>query len=154
MKSSLGKEERILKLRNTSGNTGWKGTGNEYDQVFWDQIEVSEEKEKFLQNEINKKDGLFYILYNDFVKYFGEVFINHHEPHGSYVAENLFFDFKHGVVHELELLHDGFYSFSVDASLESYDDGIAKTSILLIRKYKQKSGTEYEFVDGYLNTGR
>jgi hypothetical protein len=40
----LGKEERILKLRNASGNAGWKGTGNEYDQVFWDQIEASEEK--------------------------------------------------------------------------------------------------------------
>jgi hypothetical protein len=154
LKSSLGKEERVLKLRNASGTAEWKGTANENDNIFWDQIEASDDKEKFLHNEIHKKDGLFYILYNDFVKYFGEVFINNHEPHGSFMADNLFFDFKHGVVHEIEVLHEGFYTFSVDTSLESYDDGIAKTSILLIRKYNQKSGAEYEFVDGYLNIGR
>ena len=66
-----------------------------------------EEKENNLENyednernnEENKKDGVFYILYADFIKYFGEVFINYYEPHGSYVADNLFFDLKHGVVH-------------------------------------------------------
>ena len=88
-----------MKLRNASGNAEWKGTGYENDNIFWDQIELSDAKEKFLHNEENKKDGVFYILYADFIKYFGEVFINYYEPHGSYVADNLFFDLKHGVVH-------------------------------------------------------
>ena len=48
LKSLLGKEERVLKLRNASGVTEWKGTGNQNDKIFWDQIETSEEKEGFI----------------------------------------------------------------------------------------------------------
>ena len=70
------------------------------------------------------------------------------------MADNLFFDLKHGVVHEVEVVHEGFYTFSVDAHMESLEGGIPRTTILLIRKYKQKSGAEYHFIDGYLNIDR
>ena len=56
-------------------------------------------------------------MYTDFIKYFGEVFINHYEPYGNFVADDLFFDLKHGVVHEVEVVHEGFYTFSVNAHL-------------------------------------
>ena len=49
----------------------------------------------------NRKDGVFYILYSDFLKYFTELYINLYEPHASYIEESLFFDLKHGLVHQM-----------------------------------------------------
>ena len=77
--------------------------------------------------------------------------ISHYESHGSYLNENLFFDIKHGLVHELEVFNDGFYTISVDQRLESHDDGYANTTLLLIKKFKHNSGYEYEFIDGFLS---
>lgn len=58
--------ERILKLRNPWGNKEWKGKWNDDDKRW------NEDLRKKL-NHYSKNDGVFFICYEDFLKYFTDI---------------------------------------------------------------------------------
>ena len=61
---------RILKIRNPWGNTGWTGPLNNQDTAFWSKVHP-EDQLKMGYNVDNVGDnGVFFIQWEDFVKYF------------------------------------------------------------------------------------
>lgn len=76
---------RILKLRNPWGNTEWQGEGCESDVTFWKLIAPSEEKNLFLKNVTINNDGIFFILYSDYCKFFSQTHICYMENTGNYI---------------------------------------------------------------------
>ena len=61
--------------------------------------------------------------------------MNFYEKNGSYIVEDLFFNLKNGLLHEMKVYNQGFYTISLDQELESPDDGWTSTTLLIIRKY-------------------
>lgn len=76
---------RVLKLRNPWGNTEWKGEGNESDSKFWNMIRNTQEKQLFLKDFCVNNDGIFYILFKDYCKFFNQTHICYMEEDGNYV---------------------------------------------------------------------
>ena len=90
-----------MKLRNAYGLMEWKGKGNEKDNVFWGDIELSEKRAKFISPSQIGNDGIFYMLYTDFLKYYSCFYLNFSELNGSYINEYLMYDQKRGLLHEV-----------------------------------------------------
>lgn len=67
----------MLKLRNPWGNTEWEGEGCENDSKFWGSIVNSETKSNFLKDWSINNDGIFYIRFRDYCKYFSQTHICH-----------------------------------------------------------------------------
>jgi hypothetical protein len=77
-----------LKLRNPWGNTEWTGEACETDKNFWSQIAPTEERTLFLKDWTINNDGIFFILFKDYCKYFSQTHICFMEEDGNYVFEN------------------------------------------------------------------
>lgn len=66
------KPARLIKLRNPWGHKEWKGRASDYDLDFWNQISATD-KQLLDYEDISRKtekDGIFFILWEDFLKYF------------------------------------------------------------------------------------
>ena len=106
---------RVLKLRNAFGNDNYKGEGSlAADTLFWDQVKPSEEKSKLLSSNDAGKEGSFFMLLPDYIKYFKETNVNMLEENGSYISKPLNLFGKNGIVFDLEVIKEGFYTIFVD----------------------------------------
>lgn len=72
----LGSEFKVLKLRNAFKAEEYKGEGSASDTLFWDQVEASEEKSRLLSS-VGSKEGVIYMLFSDYLKYFDSTYVNH-----------------------------------------------------------------------------
>lgn len=79
----LGSSFKVLKMRNAFKNEFYKGQGSQADTLFWEQVEGNEQKSKILSS-VGSKQGIFYMLYTDYLKYFDETFVNLAEDNKKY----------------------------------------------------------------------
>lgn len=70
LEHKLGSTFKLLKMRNPFEQTEYKGEGSESDVLFWDQINETEEKSRLLKQSTNSVNGIFYMLFQDYIKYF------------------------------------------------------------------------------------
>jgi hypothetical protein len=62
----------MVKLRNPWGHKEWKGRASDYDEAFWGSLTPAQ-KQNLDYIDSNRKtntDGVFFILWEDFVTYF------------------------------------------------------------------------------------
>ena len=66
------KPTKLVKLRNPWGHKEWKGRASDYDIDFWNQISASDKQLLDYQdgNRKKEKDGIFFVTWEDFLKYF------------------------------------------------------------------------------------
>lgn len=59
-------------MRNPWGRKEWKGRASDYDTDFWNQISATDKHLLDYEDASRKteKDGVFFILWEDFIKYF------------------------------------------------------------------------------------
>lgn len=67
---------------------------------------------QFLEHS-DKKNCEFIMLYTDFVKFFSEVNLSYQLHQGNFIWEDAFFNNKNGTFWEVEVTHDGEYSFEL-----------------------------------------
>lgn len=103
-------------MRNPWGRMEWEGEGSENDEDFWNNIIPSQEKNVFLSNNNKANDGIFFISYEDFCKYFSEVHFCLLEPNGNYLSEKLFLNKKNASIFEFSIEKEGSYIFEVHQS--------------------------------------
>jgi hypothetical protein len=78
----------MLKLRNPWGNTEWQGEGCESDLKFWGRISKTKSACEFLRNSTINDDGIFFIKFRDYCKYFAQTHISYMEESGNYISES------------------------------------------------------------------
>lgn len=63
---------RLIKLRNPWGHKEWKGRASDYDLDFWNQISATDKQMLDYEDASRKKerDGIFFITWEDFLRYF------------------------------------------------------------------------------------
>lgn len=62
----------MIKLRNPWGHKEWKGPGSDFDEDFWNTVSASD-KQKLDYTDDKRKtnvDGVFFVFWEDFIKYF------------------------------------------------------------------------------------
>lgn len=66
---------RLIKLRNPWGHKEWKGRASDYDLDFWNQISATDKQLLHYEDVTRKqdKDGIFFVVWEDFLKYFSLV---------------------------------------------------------------------------------
>jgi hypothetical protein len=106
----------MLKLRNPWGDTEWEGEGCEKDKTFWKNIVESQDKVSFLSNFTNSNDGIFYITYHDFCKYFSQIHFCMMHSNGNYISEELYTNGKNGSIFCLTVERTGEYTFEIHQS--------------------------------------
>ena len=109
----LGSSFRVVKLRNAFAHEDYKGEGSLTDSLFWEQIDPCEEKARLLSSD-SPKDGLIFLLFSDYIKYFEETVINYYEPVRNYFNETCDFTIPNGLVFDLTILKEGQYSLVLD----------------------------------------
>ena len=97
----------MLVFRNPWGDTEWQGEGCEKDEEFWANIKPSQEKNKFLQNCEKVNDGIFFMTYPDFCKYFSQTHFCLLHRNGNYICEDLFPNGKNGNLFTFEIETSG-----------------------------------------------
>ena len=97
----------MLKLRNPWGNTEWEGEGCEKDMQFWSSVVSNEAKNNFLRGSSINNDGIFYIRFRDYTKYFVQTHICFLEEQGNYLYEEYLPSVKRGVHWSLTVFHQG-----------------------------------------------
>lgn len=62
----------MLKLRNPWGRKEWKGRASDYDEVFWSTLTPAQKQNlDYIDNKRKTDtDGVFFILWEDFLTYF------------------------------------------------------------------------------------
>ena len=78
----------MLKIRNPWGNVEWKGTASDCDSNFWGQVSP---EDKLNLGYTNKDDGTFFMLWQDFDKFFIIIDICHIEDNANYFYKELCF---------------------------------------------------------------
>ena len=91
----------MLKLRNPWGNTEWEGEGGEKDKDFWDKVVPHEAKSAFLKDQTVNNDGIFYIRFRDYLKYFSQTHFCFMEEQGNYLYDNFHPSAKRGFHYSL-----------------------------------------------------
>ena len=84
-------------MRNPWGKREWNGRASEQDKNFWAKIPPAE-KQRLEYKEGN--DGTFFILWEDFVNYFGMVDICTIDDNANYVSVESEFDKHNGEMFE------------------------------------------------------
>ena len=103
----------MLKLRNAFKAESYKGEGSASDSLFWEQLEAGEAKSQMLSS-VGSKQGLSYMLFSDFLKYFSEVFVCHWVDSPKYLCHPLRCEAKaRGQVYELVVKQEGSFSFTL-----------------------------------------
>jgi hypothetical protein len=74
----------MVKLRNPWGSTEWNGKASSKDKEFWDNMD-QKDVEKLGHNLAD--DGIFFMLWNDFVRYFRMVDICWINDNANYYSE-------------------------------------------------------------------
>ena len=97
----------MLKLRNPWGEIEWEGEGCERDEKFWESIAESQDKAVFTNKVTKNNDGIFYITYQDFCKYFSQTHFCLLQPHSNYISEELFTNKKNGSVYTFDVEKSG-----------------------------------------------
>ena len=86
MKHKNGKSYRILVLRNPWKSYNWQGDASENDTNFWDCIIESSEKNVYNSMRKKSNEGIFFITYTDFCKYFVEIYFSMTEKFANYIS--------------------------------------------------------------------
>ena len=60
-----------------------------------------------------QKENIFYIRYQDFCKYFGNITISLYESHSNYLSETILTDLKRGFLYSFEVAKEGRYSLEI-----------------------------------------
>ena len=60
----------MMIIRNPWGKIEWEGAGSEGDHEFWNNIIASKDRDVFSQYRNQCNDGVFFMNYEDFCKYF------------------------------------------------------------------------------------
>ena len=151
----LGSTFQVIKLRNAFKNEEYKGQGSYYDTLFWDQLVQGETKKRMTAGD---KEGVIYMLFSDYLKYFGETFINHLEATRNYLDQPLKFLSDKAILFDVTIFKEAVYSFSIDQDnmkppqgIQYQEEGWSRTS-LVIAKYSSSKDTlpTYEYIDGIL----
>lgn len=70
VETKKGEMKRMIKIRNPWAVTEWEGEGCETDTEFWNNILPTQNKINFLKNSTIKNDGVFFMKFEDYCKYF------------------------------------------------------------------------------------
>lgn len=143
-----------MKLRNPWGLVEWSGKYSEEDSAFWGKIPTLEKK-KIVNDtqELKKEDGIFYMGYQDFCRFFETLHICHMTDRPFYEMIRVFFDGKHGEVFMMTVKQEGEYILELHQSQDKYDkksgtrkhigeEEINRATIIAMKPGK------YEFIDG------
>jgi hypothetical protein len=79
---------RMIKVRNPWGGVEWKGTASDGDTQFWSKIET---EDQFNLGYTNKDDGVFFMLWEDFDKFFVIIDICQIDDNANYFYKELTF---------------------------------------------------------------
>jgi hypothetical protein len=146
-----GNHIRILKLRNPWGNTEWTGEGCESDRAFWSLIAPSEEKSHFLKDKTISNDGIFYILFKDYCRYFSQTHVCFMEEDGNYVFENFLPLKKRGSFWQCQIFEEDQYIFELHQESargrHEEESALSRATILICKKNESK----YELVSGAMS---
>lgn len=120
--------------------------------LFWEHTNPSEDKSRLLSISQENREGTFYILFDDFRKYFKEVYVNLAQINASYNSEELTLNQKNGALLEMEVTKEGFFNVLINQSKmnptqgnDYVEDGFSRSTILIINR---NANSPLEFVDG------
>lgn len=93
------KPARMLKLRNPWGKRQWNGRASDQDHQFWSKIPPGDKQKMNYQQ---KNDGIFFMLWEDFVNYFSMVDVCTLDDNANYLSVESDFDKANGEMFEFE----------------------------------------------------
>ena len=82
-----------MKIRNPWGKREWQGRAADTDTHFWSTVPAADKQKIGFQE---KHDGIFYMLWEDFVNYFGMVDICRIDDNANYLSVESNFHLKRG----------------------------------------------------------
>jgi len=104
---AYGRKVRLVKLRNPWGQTEWNGAWSDHSG-FW-----TPELKKRLGWE-NRDDGIFFMAYEDFLKYFDDIQICYVRDNNKYQSHRVTSDANHAVYFKVKIEQEGKYYFTVN----------------------------------------
>ena len=140
---------RLLKIRNPWGKREWQGRGSESDSHFWSKIPASEKQNIGFQE---KNDGIFYMLYEDFVNYFSMVDICRIDDNANYLSVESDFKKENGEMFEFETNEHGTVTLGVSQqthrgeSAEIEKKGYSRATLVVSRHDAAAKGYEYKYL--------
>ena len=85
----------MIKVRNPWGKREWNGRASDQDHRFWSQISTSEKR---LLGYVERNEGKFFMLWEDFFTYFALVDICKVDDNANYFFFEKTFSSHHGEV--------------------------------------------------------
>lgn len=110
-----GRVERIVQLRNPWGDVEYTGKWSDLDS---DWNLVPEDVVKSLQVRRDKRDGVFFMSYEAYLREFRDMYIAEINDMASYVYET-YNDYNiTGAYFTIQIINEGLYSFQIDNTPE------------------------------------
>jgi hypothetical protein len=139
---------RMLKLRNPWGEKEWVGRASDGDRRFWSTVSPAD-RQRLGYSERN--DGVFFILWEDFVNYFFMVDICKINDNASFTNLQAQFSRKRAEVFEFTT-NGG--SLTIELSQEErrnekayLENSFARSTLIVARHDEAADGYEYKYVD-------
>lgn len=107
-KSNSYNTEKIVKLRNPWAKGEWRGAWSDKDRAKWST------KMRQLLNHTDKDDGVFFMPFKNFLKYFHDYQICFYEDDYKYSAQRYQTSSRQPTVIEFEISQEGDYYFSIN----------------------------------------
>jgi len=148
VKTRYGQMERLVELRNPWGKTEWKGAWSD------ESPEWTEELKKQL-NVKDDDDGVFYMPFKDFLKYYSDVQICkiHDDYHYTSIKVNT--NHKNGNFFKVRVQKDGKYFLTVNQQSKRHHasaDNFQYSSVWLV--LGKQNGDKFEHVHGGFKADR
>lgn len=141
---------RIVQLRNPWGNREWTGRLCDKDNT-WGAISL-QAKQKLGYSSVARDDGIFYMLYEDFLNFYDVVDICHYDSSCSYFAEGMAVA-KNAAVFNLQVPEQGEYILELHQptlrgeSLDRITEGFCRATLLI----SEKTASGYCFTKGIMS---